>query len=139
MKKIVKLTESDLVKLIGKVISEQPVTSRENIPGTSAMQQLRQTQRDDRRALRKINRASRRDVRAERAAANDLTALRNELAPLISNLNAFSKHQNTETYKFFLEMLNGTLASIRQLITSIDENAFNVTKQETEEPTDEEQ
>ena len=125
-----RITISETEKNRIKGLYEQtPVASNERIPGRESMQQLRQTQRADRqqtrqdqrierRATRQNNRAIRRDVRAEQAAVADIMNLRNEFNTLMTNLNSLSKHQNTETYQHFQDLITNTAASLKGFVDS---------------------
>jgi hypothetical protein len=81
-------------------------------------QQTRQDNRDIRQQTRQDNRAVRRDARAEQAAVTDIMNLRTEFNTLMTNLEALSRHQNTETYKNFLDLINNTAASLKGFVDS---------------------
>jgi chromosome segregation ATPase len=81
-------------------------------------QQTRQDNRDIRQQTRQGNRAVRRDARAEQAAVTDIMNLRTEFNTLMTNLEALSRHQNTETYKNFLDLINNTAASLKGFVDS---------------------
>jgi hypothetical protein len=81
-------------------------------------QQTRQDNRDIRQQTRQENRAVRRDARAEQAAVTDIMNLRTEFNTLMTNLEALSRHQNTETYKNFLDLINNTAASLKGFVDS---------------------
>jgi hypothetical protein len=44
--------------------------------------------------------------------------LRNEFNTLMTNLGDLSRHQNTETYKNFLDLINNTAASLKGFVDS---------------------
>jgi hypothetical protein len=81
-------------------------------------QQTRQDNRAIRQQTRQDNRAVRRDARAEQAAVTDIMNLRTEFNTLMTNLEALSRHQNTETYKNFLDLINNTAASLKGFVDS---------------------
>jgi hypothetical protein len=81
-------------------------------------QQTRQDNRAVRQQTRQDNRAVRRDARAEQAAVTDIMNLRTEFNTLMTNLEALSRHQNTETYKNFLDLINNTAASLKGFVDS---------------------
>jgi hypothetical protein len=81
-------------------------------------QQTRQDNRAIRQQTRQDNRAVRRDARAEQAAVTDIMNLRNEFNTLMTNLGDLSRHQNTETYKNFLDLINNTAASLKGFVDS---------------------
>ena len=82
------------------------------------MQQTRQDQRAVRQQTRQDNRVVRRDARAEQAAVTDIMNLRTEFNTLMTNLGDLSRHQNTETYKNFLDLINNTAASLKGFVDS---------------------
>lgn len=129
------MTEKFSKLIESKLGDVKPILS-EQAPETQSMQQLRQDQRADlqqkradlqqtrqdnraiRQQTRQNNRAVRRDARAEQAAVTDIMNLRTEFNTLMTNLEALSRHQNTETYKNFLDLINNTAASLKGFVDS---------------------
>jgi hypothetical protein len=133
------MTEKFSKLIESKLGDVKPILS-EQATDTQSMQQLRQDQRADmqqtrqdqravrqktrqdnraiRQQTRQDNRVVRRDARAEQAAVTDIMNLRTEFNTLMTNLEALSRHQNTETYKNFLDLINNTAASLKGFVDS---------------------
>jgi len=114
MKKIIRLTESDLIKLVDRVLTEQEQQSLDALK--QQRREMRQNQRADRRDMRQNIRTARRNERAERDAIYDITALRDELNTIVATFNALSKHQNTDTYKKYYQTIANTLKAVTEFV-----------------------
>jgi hypothetical protein len=124
MKKVVRLQESDIFRLVNKVLSEQD----DQLQGQSQMQQLRTTQQGQRQDLRQQQRTQRQDVRQqqrterrdERAETNaiyEIVKLKRQFSNDLQNLkNAITKYGKTETMSPFVQTMNQVSQQIQGLI-----------------------
>lgn len=130
-KKVIKLTENDLINLVKRVVAEQDGTEYANPNQTYAdksqmrqdfrdqRQQLRQDQRAVRQNTRQAARTVRRDERAERAAVTDIKNAITELNTTLASMNRLaSAHGNTETYKSVENLVTPIITAVQAFVNS---------------------
>jgi len=115
MKRVTRLTENDIMRLVKKVIREQDAQAQATTNQTYTDRgQMRSAFRDQRRNLRQDQRSIRRDTRAETNAIAEIKNLVTELNAVLSSMNTLrSTYGNTRAYNAFLKLITPIYQSIQ--------------------------
>jgi hypothetical protein len=113
MKRVIRLTENDIMRLVKKVIREQDTQATTNQTYTDRGQ-MRRNFRDQRRQLRQNQRTIRQDTRAETNAIAEIKNLVPELNALLNSMNTLgSTYGKTKAYNAFYSLITPIYQSIQ--------------------------
>lgn len=123
MSKVIRLQESDLMKLVQRVIREQTAqqtTATQNLASTKdAVRTARDARKDARKDLRTANRDANQAQRNEVNAIYDILKIRRQIGNLPTTIrNSVKQYQNTESFKPYMDSINAALAPIEALINA---------------------
>lgn len=124
MKKVIRMTESDLSKLVQKVIeeqTEQQMAAQQGLDAARAgVRAAKDARRDARQDLRATNKAANQAQQNEINAIYDILKIRRQLGNLPDTIKkAVAQYQNTESFKPYLPVISNVLGPLDALANAI--------------------